>query len=237
MQKPTNDYVVIATDQELERLEAEIKAKQVEVKYDTRDFVVDYIVDKYREDFFYVPAYQREFIWKLDLQSAFIESLVLGLPIPMLFLADMDDGRLEIVDGAQRVRTLESFTNDAFSLSGLKAIPSLNGFRFSQMPKAQQRKLLTKALRCIVLEDSTTEQVRQDIFHRINRHGSKVKAVEARRGSLQGPFIAFIQQMASRPLFRKLCPISAALLARRRTRNLLLGSSLFRFVQILQARC
>ena len=87
----------------------QIKYLQAEVKYDTRDFVVGYIVEQFRIDYFYIPDYQREYIWRDHHRRRFIESVLLGLPIPMMFVAEIeDDGRLEVVDGAQRIQTLES---------------------------------------------------------------------------------------------------------------------------------
>jgi len=92
--------------------EREIRQRQQEVKYDLRDFTIDYIVSQFRDGLFYIPEYQREFVWRDHHRHRFIESVILGLPIPMMFVADMEDGRLEIVDGAQRIQTLETFLND-----------------------------------------------------------------------------------------------------------------------------
>ncbi len=84
------------TDSDRSAADDEIKAKQQEVKYDLRDFTVDYIVQQFHDDLFYVPDYQREYIWRTRHKCRFIESIVLGLPVPMMFVASMDDGRLEI---------------------------------------------------------------------------------------------------------------------------------------------
>lgn len=65
--------------------EAEIKAKQREVKYDLRDFVIDYIVNEFKSGLFFVPDYQRRFVWDVSRQCRFIESVILGLPIPRCF--------------------------------------------------------------------------------------------------------------------------------------------------------
>ena len=74
----------------------------------------------------FVPDYQRNFVWPLRMQSRFIESILIGLPIPYLFVADVSNedeelsGRLEIVDGTQRIRTLTAFSqNDLRLLFGL----------------------------------------------------------------------------------------------------------------------
>src|SRR6185312_17464886 len=82
-----------------ERAEEQIRQQQQEIKYDIRDFTVDYLVGEFRNGLFFIPDYQREFIWHEKDRSLFIESVLLGLPIPMLFVADLEDGRLEVVDG------------------------------------------------------------------------------------------------------------------------------------------
>jgi hypothetical protein len=202
--------------------EDEIRARQHEVRYDLRDFTIDYIVQEFRNDLFYVPPYQREFIWNDPHKCRFIESVILGLPIPMMFVADMEDGRLEIVDGAQRIQSLEQFTNDDLVLSGLHRLPSLNGFHYSDLPKPQQRKFGTKALRMVVLDDSTSSELRQEIFDRVNTSGVKARASEIRRGALAGPFMDFIRERAHDARFVRLCPISARLRQRREDEELVL---------------
>ena len=202
--------------------EKEIKTKQSEVKYDIRDFTVDYIVQKYQEDLFYIPEYQREFVWDEEHQCRFIESIMLGLPIPAMFVADMDDGRLEIVDGAQRIRTLEAFMNSDLELKGLLKLPSLNGFRFIDLPLSQRRKFGTKALRIFVLEDSTSHTTRQELFDRINTSSVRAKASEIRRGAFSGPFQSFIQKCAKDETFSALCPVSSKQKLRREHEELAL---------------
>ena len=135
------------TDTDRQNAEQEIRAKQHEVKYDLKDFPIDYLVERFRNDLFYIPSYQREYIWPDGNKCRFVESIILGLPIPMMFFADMEDGRLEIVDGAQRIQTLEEFMNGDLRLNGLTHLGSLNGFAFSDLPEPQQRKFKTRAPR------------------------------------------------------------------------------------------
>lgn len=81
------------------------------MSYDTKKYTIEIIVDNYlngldnEEKEFLVSDYQREFVWDELRQSRFIESLIMGLPIPYIFLAENADGRYEIVDGSQRIRT------------------------------------------------------------------------------------------------------------------------------------
>ncbi len=199
----------------VEAAEEEIREKQQEVKFDLRDFTVEHIVLHFRDSLFYVPDYQRHHVWNEEKQARFIESVILGLPIPMMFLAEMEDGTLEVVDGVQRISTLEAFFAGDLRLGKLERLPSLNGFSFDNVPLAQQRKLRTRALRMVVLDESTTFETRQDIFNRVNTSGEKARPSEVRRGAFQGPLMDFLESCAEDPVFGRVCPISTALKRRR----------------------
>jgi hypothetical protein len=220
MPRPSAGFTV--TDEKKHTADTQIREKQREVKYDLRDFTIDFIIHQYRLDLFYIPEYQREYVWPDRHRCRFIESVILGLPIPMMFVADMEDGRLEIVDGAQRIQTLEAFENGDLALSSLTQLETLNGFRYSDLPVSQQRKFGTRALRLIVLEDSTTLEVRQEIFNRINTSTFKARPAEVRRGAYSGPLMSLVKECANDPLFLKLCPITDSLMNRRENEELLL---------------
>lgn len=203
------------TPQQVEAAEREVREKQQEVKFDLRDFTVEHIVQHFQEDLFYVPEYQRFHVWNAEKQARFIESVILGLPIPMMFLAEMSDGRLEIVDGVQRISTLESFYSFDLRLEKLERLQTLNGFLFSDLPVSQQRKLRTRALRIVVLDELTSFETRQDIFNRVNTSGERARASEVRRGAYQGQFMDFLEELADDPIFRRVCPISQTMVMRR----------------------
>lgn len=115
-----------------------------------------------------IPPYQRDFVWQPKNKTLFLESVFLGLPIPFMFFADCDNGKQEVIDGAQRMQTLVEFYNNQLQLSGLKKLTKLNGFYFKDLSDTQQRKFLNKALRIIILEEDTPTAARQDLFYRIN---------------------------------------------------------------------
>lgn len=200
----------------------QIKALQRQITYDTKDYTVELVVQKFSKDDFFIPDYQRGFVWKEKNKSSFIESVLLGLPIPFMFFADCEDGKLEIIDGAQRVQTLVSFVNNKLVLSHLPKLTLLQGFTFSDLSSAQQRRFLNKALRIIVLEESTPKDIRQDIFNRINTSGIPAKESEIRRGSFPGHLTDFIDQCAENSLFIKLCPVTKDQQTRRERFELLL---------------
>ncbi|MDR1040192.1 MAG: DUF262 domain-containing protein [Deltaproteobacteria bacterium] len=180
-----------------------------EVDYNTRDYAIDFLIAKFTNgDFFINSEYQRNFIWDIPTQCLFIESILLGYPIPFMFFCDNDDGLCDIVDGAQRTSTLDEFLNDDLVLTGLKKLTELNGLTFKRLPNPVQRKFKNTTLRIIVLEIGTSLEVRQEIFDRINTAGVLLNTSETRRGALAGEFMKFVSDCSENPLFKKLCPIS-----------------------------
>ncbi|WP_293736417.1 DUF262 domain-containing protein [uncultured Phascolarctobacterium sp.] len=187
----------------------QISEKKQEIKYDTRDYVIGYLVNQFEEEEFYVPReYQRNFIWTNTDKSYFIESVLMGLPIPFMFFADTSDGKIEIVDGAQRTQTLVQFAQNELKLNDLEILTDSNGLSFSDLDIAVQRRFLNTNIRVVYLEEGTTKNVRQEIFKRINTSGRLAKPAEIRRGSFDGPFKVFLEECVQNELFQKLAPRS-----------------------------
>ena len=212
----------IITDEQKANADIQIKSLQRQINYDTKDYTVELVIQKFKEKDFFIPDYQRGFVWREKNKSSFIESVLLGLPIPFMFFADCEDGKLEIIDGAQRVQTLVSFVNGTLTLSQLPKLSSLQGFEFSDLSDAQKRRFLNRPLRIVVLEESTPKDVRQDIFNRINTSGIKAKESEIRRGSYPGKLTNYIDACAKDELFKKLCPVTDVQEIRRERFELLL---------------
>lgn len=194
--------------------EQQIEDRRQEIDYDTKDWTIEFIVNKYLEkddqdeSDIYVPEYQREFVWDINRQSRLIESIILGLPIPLLFMAEIkESGRLEIVDGSQRVRTLAAFITDKLRLTNLRTLDSLNGFCFKDFAPSRQRKFKNTSLRTIVLSDKANESVRNDMFDRINTSSLDLTPMEMRKGVYRGDFIDFVFKCAENETLIKLCPI------------------------------
>lgn len=187
----------------------QIKEQRSEINFDTRDYSIDFLVQQYRDDEFYIPdEYQRQYIWEENDKTRFIESILLGLPIPFMFFSDTDDGRCEIIDGAQRTQTLEEFMSDELNLSSMKKLTSLEGFSYSDIPEYYRRKFNKTTMRIIVLSDDTTVEVRKEIFNRINTTGRKARPIEVRRGSYTGKFMDFIKRCSKDEIFVRICPVS-----------------------------
>lgn len=185
----------------------QISEKKQDIKFDTRDYVINYLVSQYEEGEFYIPLeYQRNFIWGDKEKCYFIESILMGLPIPFMFFADTRDGRIEIVDGAQRTQTLVQFAQNDLELNGLQILTDSNGFKFEDLDPAIQRRFLNTNIRVVFLEEGTTEKVRQEIFKRINTGGQQAKPAETRRGSYEGKFKDFLEECTTNKKFNALAP-------------------------------
>ena len=187
----------------------QIENLRSEIDYITRDYAVDFLVNQFKNGDFFIPSeYQRNFVWKDSDKCRFIESILLGYPIPFMFFSDNDDGRTEIIDGAQRTSTLEEFLDNNLILKDMKRLTELNGSTFEQIPPSIQRKFSKETLRVVALREGTTLEVRQEIFNRINTSGMRVNSIETRRGSFPGKFMEFLTTCAEEQLFRQLCPVS-----------------------------
>lgn len=197
------------SEQEIREAEDQIKLLRKDIDYDTRDYAIDFLVQQYKDDEFYIPdEYQRQYIWETHHKVRFIESILLGLPIPFMFFSDTDDGRCEIIDGAQRTQTLEEFMNDDLQLSNMVRLTKLNGFSYSDLPEYFRRKFNKTTMRIIVLSDETTVDTRKEIFNRINTTGVRANPSEIRRGSYAGEFMDFLRECTKNPTFIKVCPVS-----------------------------
>lgn len=196
------------SEDRLSAIEDQIRHESVPYVYDTKEYPVEVIVAKYEKEQIFVPHYQRNFVWKPAEKSRFIESVFLGVPImPFLVSVSGEDAELEIIDGSQRIRTLAEYCNDGFKLKGLQKLTELNGTFFSDLLESRRNKFLLRDFRFHVVTDKASQDIRADIFNRVNTSANKLKSSEIRKGAYQGEFYNFIIECSQSKLFRKVCPI------------------------------
>ena len=200
--------------------EEAIRNLELSVRFIVTDYSVEFVAHKLRLEEYYVPEYQREMIWDDRVQSRFIESVLIGLPIPFVFLWQDEDGRMEIVDGSQRMRTLRRFMDNELKLTKLELLPETNDFHYRDLSEARQRKFNARTLRGIVLENATTTATRTEMFARINTGGRSANDAEVRRGSLPGAFTDLVIECSRYASFARLTPISQRLINAREREEL-----------------
>ena len=202
------------TSRRIEEAMSHLRAAQRILDYDTKEFTIELLVHKFGdggpESDISVPSYQRRFNWDRRRQSRFIESVLLGLPVPFLFFGETDDGRLEVVDGMQRLSTCASFQHNELELVGLERLDVLDGFRFEDLSAPQQRKFKNRTIRSVVLSDKASDEDRRDLFDRINTGSLIAEPSEIRRGSIGGPVTDLVDELANDSCFQRICPITEA---------------------------
>ncbi|MFF7204234.1 DUF262 domain-containing protein [Streptomyces sp. NPDC008141] len=201
-----NDPMITPEDQEA--AEQQIVDQSKRIDFYITEYSVEILANKMRDGEYVVPTYQREFTWEDDRKSKFIESVIMGLPIPFVFFWEMPDGRLEIVDGSQRLRTLEQFLFNDLKLGDLDKLGQVSGFRFDDLPESRQRKIRNRSIRGIVLNEHADEAARLDMFERINTGSKNANTAEVRRGALAGPFMDLVMELSDYPRLHSLAPMS-----------------------------
>ncbi|WP_244486917.1 DUF262 domain-containing protein [Aurantimonas sp. Leaf443] len=191
--------------------EESLAAVSRQVKFTIAEYPVSFYVGRFDDEVngrYFVPSYQRNLAWNPEQQSQFIESLLVGLPIPFMFFYQTQSGRMEIVDGSQRMRAMRAFLKEDLRLRDLSLVPELNGFRYSDLPGERQNKLEDVTIRTIVLDTETDAATRAEMFARINRSGTTANEAEIRRGSLPGPVTDLFKELAESADFVRMTPLT-----------------------------
>lgn len=196
------------SEEQITAAEAQINERTRRIDFYMTEYSVELLANKMMTGGFDIPDYQREFTWDPKRKSRFIESLVMGLPIPFLFFWERESGKLEIVDGSQRLRTIEEYLTGKLRLSELEEIPALSGTTFQDLPESRRRKIENRSIRGIVLNEHADEQARFDIFERINTGSKVANPAEVRRGALHGAFQSLVETLAKSEIFMRLAPVS-----------------------------
>jgi hypothetical protein len=195
------------TEKEIEAAERQIVAQSKRIEFYVTEYTIEILVQKMHNGDLEVPSYQRAYTWEDTRKSKFIESILMGLPVPFLFFWESPaTGKLEIVDGSQRLRTIEEFILGNLSLGELDELSLLAGFRFQDLPESRQRKIKNRSIRGIVLSEHTNEESRFDLFERINTGSKVANPSEVRRGALGGAFMDLVISLAQEPIFKRLAP-------------------------------
>jgi hypothetical protein len=151
------------------------------------------------------PKFQREYVWntKPELPSRLIESLLLEIPIPPIYFGKVAEGRLEVIDGQQRLTTLVDFVSNKFALRKLRSMASLNDKQFKDLTKQQQEKILDTPIRSIVIDAAGNTELRYEVFERLNRGSMILNEQELRNCLYRGPFNDLLAELETDSYWRK----------------------------------
>ena len=199
------------SDDELEAIQVKVDESATQYEYRSKDYPFEVIFSKFgdqsdQDATLYIPDYQREFVWDPKKQSKFIESVLLGVPLTPFLVSEDEDGRLEIIDGSQRIRTLIAFYENQLKLRKLNNLKIINTTKYKDLPKRSQTYFKNRDFKFIIA-DNAKDATKQDIFERINTTSEKLTDSEIRKGSYSGKFYKMILELKENTAFTKICPI------------------------------
>lgn len=214
-----------AAENEL-KLDLQLKEQRRTVDFDTSDILTRQLLLMLQSDEIRIaPSYQRLFRWDKRQASQFIESMLLGIPIPSLFMAtNAPDNRWEVVDGVQRLSTIVWFAGDPLlreklqltdgplRLEQLEKLTEFNELCFGDLPESLQRHFLGRPIKVVTLNDKSDDIVRYDLFERLNTGGVALSAQEIRNCIYSKPeqtrFKEHLQKWSKDRNFRKVLKLT-----------------------------
>jgi hypothetical protein len=201
--------VFIAEDKDDVEDLSEREDRSIEFRYSITSYGADYPVDglvrRLNDGDIFIPTFQRRFVWSKSQSSRFVESLLLGLPVPAIFLGKEEEtNKLLVIDGQQRLRSLAAFyqgqfdssKKDEFVLQGVAS--RLEGLSYRTLREADRRRLNDSILHAIVVKQDEPEQDQSSIyllFERLNTGGSLLHPQEIRACVYHGPLNDFLAKL------------------------------------------
>ena len=156
------------------------------------------------------PDFQRYYVWNQVKASRLIESLLLDIPIPVVYVAEEPNKSLSVVDGQQRITSISSYLGGKFpdgkdfALSGLQVLTELNGQRFKQLSSDLQEAILSAFIRLIVINQDSDRDVKFEVFERLNLGAVKLNDQELRNSMYRGKYNELLRELSWNPHMLKI---------------------------------
>ncbi len=150
------------------------------------------------------PQYQRRARWSAEKRSALIESFLLNIPVPPVYLAEDDYGVYSVIDGKQRITSIHDFMTDGFALVRLEEFADLQGKRFNELPRELANALRVRPyIRAITLLRQSDPDLKYEVFQRLNTGGEPLNAQEIRNVAFRGPLNDLVYRLAGAEFLRQ----------------------------------
>ena len=150
------------------------------------------------------PKWQREYVWDRKKLSRLVESVLLNIPIPVIYLNEDLEGNYTIIDGQQRLTALVSFYRGEKKLIGLAVMKELNGKAFKDLETPFRKKFQSQPISCIVLESSSHPDIKFEVFERLNTGSVKLNEDELRNVTFRGGYLDMVTEFTKNTTFQKL---------------------------------
>ena len=194
------------------------KAKERTVKTQNIEYDLETMVKKIDKGVIKLnPEYQRNHRWSNETSSRLIESLILNIPIPVIYISqdiDVDDedvegvARYSVIDGQQRLTSIYKFFKGEYALEGLETLNGLNGTYYKDLPSFLIRRLEERTIKSLRIDSTVDAQVKYDIFERLNSGSVKLEPQELRNATCRGEFKDLIKELSKNEIFTKISQLS-----------------------------
>jgi len=179
-------------EEEIEGAEDEVEetpAGRRKIFTEKSDPPINSLYEHYKSgDLILDPIFQRRQVWDDARASRLIESVLLEVPLPVFYLAESRDGSQEVIDGQQRLSAFFRFLDNEYPLRALQAIPQLKGVRFRDLEKLLQRQIKDYPVRTVTFKRESDENLRFEIFERLNTGAVPLNAQELRNCVYRGSY-------------------------------------------------
>lgn len=199
-------------DESVRDVRNEVMPFKYEITSYGTDFDVEGLVRRINREDIYVPPFQRRFVWSQRQASRFVESLLLGLPVPGVFLSRDVKSRFLVIDGQQRLRSLQYFykgifepTGKVFALTGLQT--RFNTMTYERLLPEDQRRLNDAIIHATIIRQDQPEDANSSIyfvFERLNTGGTLLRPQEIRSALYHGPFNDLLGELNTNEDWRSL---------------------------------
>ncbi len=192
-------------------VELDIEVGQRKIIWQAKDFSIrEFLTMKNDGELVLQPQYQRNFVATDLIASKLIESILLDVPIPVVYLAEEQDGSYSVIDGQQRLTSFLSFLEGKFpdtrpfKLSGLKVLPELNRKLFTDLDSELQKKIRSTTIHSIIIKKESNPDIKFEIFERLNTGSTKLNEDEIRNTVYRGPYIDLLSELSENSVFHGL---------------------------------
>lgn len=174
------------------------------IRISTKNFSLREVVEQIdAKDIDLAPDFQREFVWKRRQRTRLIESILLGIPLPAFYFNQEDDGSYQVVDGVQRLSSIHRFMVDGHMLdvADLEYLHHLHGRKYSDLEQSLARRFRSSQIVVHIIEPQTPDEIKYDIFGRVNTLGSPLSSQEIRHAMSRSRSRDFLRKLAMLPSF------------------------------------
>jgi uncharacterized protein with ParB-like and HNH nuclease domain len=178
---------------------------------DKLDPTINDLFHRYKDgDLHLQPDFQRQFVWDSKKSSKLVESILLDIPLPVIYLAEEQDGTEAVIDGQQRLTSFFKYLDGDFKLSGLKVLTELNNKKFKELDKVIQNKIKKSSVRTITFKKESDPELRFEIFERLNTGSVPLNDQELRNCIYRGRYMELLKELAADSDFRYILGIKNA---------------------------